>query len=74
MITFGTENALHSTRVLTPVIPYCRRADIIVGGPFKYTDAIAAISGKPTTLALHVYVPAVSFDTVIVKFGEAPTT
>lgn len=33
--TLGTENAVHSTCVFTPVIPYCRRADVIVGGPFK---------------------------------------
>lgn len=65
---------MHSMRVFTPVIPYCRRADVIVGGPFKYTDAVADISGKPITLALQVYFPAVSTDTVIVKFGEAPTT
>lgn len=65
---------MHSTRVLTPVMPYCRRADVIVGGPFRNIDAIAEISGKPTTLALHVYLPAVSTDTVMVRFGDAPTT
>lgn len=65
---------MHSTCVLTPVIPYCRRADVIVGGPFKKTEAVEDISGKPTTLALHVYFPAVSVDTVIVKFDDAPTT
>lgn len=65
---------MHSTRVFTPVMPYCRRADVIVGGPFRKTDAIADISGKPTTLALQMYLPAVSVETAIVKFGEVPTT
>lgn len=72
--TFGTENALHSTRVFTPIMPYCRRFDRMVGGPRRNNDAVADISGKPTTLALHMYKPAVSFDTVIVRFGVAPTT
>lgn len=53
-ITLGTENAVHSTCVFTPVMPYCRRADVIVGGPFKYTEAIADISANPTTLALQM--------------------
>lgn len=65
---------MHSTRVFTPVMPYCRRADVIVGGPLRYTEAVADISWKPTTLALHMYLPAVSDETAIVKFGEAPTT
>lgn len=73
-VTLGTENAVHSTCVFTPVMPYCRRADVIVGGPFKYTEAIADISAKPTTLALHTYFPAVSGETAIVKFSDAPTT
>lgn len=65
---------MHSTRVLTPVMPYCRRADVIVGGPFRKTVADADISGKPTTLALQMYVPAVSVETVIVRFSDVPTT
>lgn len=73
-VTLGTENAVHSTCVFTPVIPYCRRAEVIVGGPFKKTEAVEDISGKPTTLALHVYFPAVSSETVTVKFDDAPTT
>lgn len=72
--TFGTENAVHSMRVVIPVVPYCRRDDVMVGGPFRKTVAVADISAKPTTLALHEYMPAVSLVTAIVRFADAPTT
>lgn len=61
-------------RVFIPVVPYCRRADVMVGGPFRKSVAVADISAKPTTLALHEYLPAASLVTTIVRFVDAPTT
>lgn len=61
-------------RVFIPIVPYCRRADVMVGGPFRKTVAVADIPAKPSTLALQEYSPAVSLVTAIVRFFDAPTT
>uniref|UniRef100_A0A182V7F7 Uncharacterized protein n=1 Tax=Anopheles merus TaxID=30066 RepID=A0A182V7F7_ANOME len=70
---FGIATASHWICELSFTEPYCWRGDRIVGGPLSWTAAVASMSGKPRTLALQLYRPAVSRVAISVMFALLDT-